>query len=161
MLEHWRQDINKCWNIGPKGCKLASQIGWYGFSSLGANTSPSRCMHQKPTQRAFISNFGQIEKIFSCSVLTPSVKPLALISTFAPIGTLDLCWTLAWTPSVKQASITCYPSRLPKKLIQILEKRKLIVQNIVTPTSLIQLHAWHFVEQQVPFIYMTFLTNMT
>jgi hypothetical protein len=28
-------DINKCWNIVPKGCKLASQIGWYHFFSLG------------------------------------------------------------------------------------------------------------------------------
>jgi hypothetical protein len=33
---------------------------------------------------------GQIEKIFSSSALTPSVKPLRLISTFAPIGMFDL-----------------------------------------------------------------------
>jgi hypothetical protein len=33
--------------------------------------------------------------------LTPSAKPLGLISTFAPIGMLDLGWTLALTPSVK------------------------------------------------------------
>jgi hypothetical protein len=39
---------------------------------------------------AFISNLGQIEKIFSISALTPSVKPLGLISTFAPIRMLDL-----------------------------------------------------------------------
>jgi hypothetical protein len=36
MLEHWCQGINKCWNIGPKGCKLASQIRWYPFFSLGS-----------------------------------------------------------------------------------------------------------------------------
>jgi hypothetical protein len=30
--------INKCWNIGPKGCKLVSQIRWCPFSSLGVNT---------------------------------------------------------------------------------------------------------------------------
>jgi hypothetical protein len=40
---------------------------------------------------------------FSISTLTPSVKPLGLISTFAPIGMLDLGSTLALTPSVKQA----------------------------------------------------------
>jgi hypothetical protein len=28
---------NKCWNIGRKGCKLASPIPWCPFSSLGAN----------------------------------------------------------------------------------------------------------------------------
>ncbi len=27
----WPQVTNKCWNIGPKGCKLASQIWWYLF----------------------------------------------------------------------------------------------------------------------------------
>jgi hypothetical protein len=38
----------------------------------------------------FISKLGQIEKIFSSSDLTPSVKPLGLISTFASIGMFDL-----------------------------------------------------------------------
>jgi hypothetical protein len=33
---------------------------------------------------------GQIEKSFSILALTPNVKPLGLISTFAPIGMLDL-----------------------------------------------------------------------
>jgi hypothetical protein len=33
---------------------------------------------------------GQIEKKNSISALTRSVKPLGLISTFAPIGMLDL-----------------------------------------------------------------------
>jgi hypothetical protein len=33
---------------------------------------------------------GQIEIIFSISALTPSVKNLGLISTFAPTGMLDL-----------------------------------------------------------------------
>jgi len=37
------------------------------------------------------------------SALTPSVKPLGLISTFVPIGMLDLGWTMALTPSVKRA----------------------------------------------------------
>jgi hypothetical protein len=38
---------------------------------------------------------GQIEFFFSISALTPSVKPLEPISTFAPIGMLDLGGTLA------------------------------------------------------------------
>jgi hypothetical protein len=33
---------------------------------------------------------GQIENIFSISALIPSVKPLGPISTFAPIGMIDL-----------------------------------------------------------------------
>jgi hypothetical protein len=61
---------------------LAFQIWWYPFSSLGANT--------RPKNSAFTSNLGQIENFFSISALTPSVKPLGLISTFAPIGMLDL-----------------------------------------------------------------------
>jgi hypothetical protein len=68
--------------IGPKGCKLTSQIRWYPFSSLGANT--------RPLSSAFISNFGQIEEILSSLALTPSVKPLGLNLTFAPIEMLDL-----------------------------------------------------------------------
>jgi hypothetical protein len=53
---------------------------------------------------AFISNLGQIEKFLKkISALTPSVKPLGLISTFAPIGMLDLSRSLALTPSVKWA----------------------------------------------------------
>jgi hypothetical protein len=34
--------------------------------------------------------------------LTPSVKPLGLISVIAPIGMLDLSSTLALTPRVKE-----------------------------------------------------------
>ncbi len=65
MLEHWCQDINNCWNIGPKGCKLASQILWYPFLASG------------PKQSHKVQHYlGQIEKIFSISALTWSVKPL-------------------------------------------------------------------------------------
>jgi hypothetical protein len=42
---------------------------------------------------ALTSNLGQIEKFFSISALTPHVKPLGQISTFAPIGMLDLSRT--------------------------------------------------------------------
>jgi hypothetical protein len=41
--------------------------------------------------------------------LTPSVNPLGLISTFAPIGMLDLGWTLALTPSVKHSRQNSLP----------------------------------------------------
>jgi hypothetical protein len=34
--------------------------------------------------------WGKLKKIFSISALTPGVKPLGLISTFAPIKMLDL-----------------------------------------------------------------------
>jgi hypothetical protein len=44
----------------------------------------------RPQSLAFISNLGQIAKIVFSSALTPSVKPLGLISTSAPIGMLDL-----------------------------------------------------------------------
>jgi hypothetical protein len=41
-------------------------------------------------QHLFISNLGQIEFFTFITALTPGVKPLLLISTFAPIGMLDL-----------------------------------------------------------------------
>jgi hypothetical protein len=34
--------------------------------------------------------WGRLKIIFCISALTPSVKPLGLISTFAPIGMLDI-----------------------------------------------------------------------
>jgi hypothetical protein len=34
--------------------------------------------------------WGRLKSIFSISALTPSLKPLGLISTFSPIGMLDL-----------------------------------------------------------------------
>ncbi len=47
--------------------------------------------------------WGRLKIIFCISALTPSVKTLGLISTFAPIGMLDLSWTLALTPNLKWA----------------------------------------------------------
>ncbi len=46
-----------------------------------------------------------MKRFFSISALTPSVKPSGLISTFAPIGMLDLGRTLALTPSVKRVLV--------------------------------------------------------
>jgi hypothetical protein len=71
MLENWPQEL---------------QIGFLNllvsFFSLVTNT--------RSESSAFISNLGQIEKVFPISALTHSVKPLRLNSTFAPIGMLDL-----------------------------------------------------------------------
>jgi hypothetical protein len=69
-------------NLGQTLSIFVLQICWYPFFSLGANTRP-QCS-------AFISNLGQIEKLVSMSALTLTVKPSGLISTFAPIGMLDL-----------------------------------------------------------------------
>jgi hypothetical protein len=46
---------------------------------------------------------GRLKRFFFNSASTPSVQPLGLISTFAPIGMLDLGWKSALTPSVKRA----------------------------------------------------------
>jgi hypothetical protein len=39
---------------------------------------------------AYLYTWGRMKSFFSLSALTPSGKPLGLISTFAPIGMLDL-----------------------------------------------------------------------
>jgi hypothetical protein len=52
------------------------------FFSLGANTRP-QCS-------AFISKLGQIEELLFYISVDPDVKHRGLISTFAPIGMLDL-----------------------------------------------------------------------
>ncbi len=77
---------------------MGSQIRWYPFFSHPA-LGP---IQGHKGHNYFISNLGQIEIIFSVSALTPSGKPLErLISSFAPIGMLDLSSPLALTPSVK------------------------------------------------------------
>jgi hypothetical protein len=59
-------------------------------------------------QHLFVT-WGRLKSFFfSLSASIPSVIPLGLISTFAPIGMLDLGWTLALTPSVKRALLN-YP----------------------------------------------------
>jgi hypothetical protein len=39
--------------------------------------------------QCLLVTWGRLNFLFSISALTPSVKPLELISTFAPIGMLD------------------------------------------------------------------------
>jgi len=52
------------------------------FSSLGPI--------QGHNVQHLLITWGRLKNIFSISDLTPSVKPLGLISTFAPIELLDL-----------------------------------------------------------------------
>jgi hypothetical protein len=71
--------------LNPKGCKLASQIRWYPFSSLGGQYKAIKFSIN------LLGTWGRLKRVFfSSSALTPSVKPLGLISTFALIGMLDL-----------------------------------------------------------------------
>jgi len=74
MLEHCAKGLQ----IGF----LNSMVSFF-FSALGP-------IQGHKVQHLPISSLGQIENIFSISALTPSVKPLRPISTFAPIGMLDL-----------------------------------------------------------------------
>jgi hypothetical protein len=80
----------------PKGCKLASQILWYSFFSPLGPIQGHKVQH-------LLVTWGRLKIFFCVSALTPSVKPLGLISTFAPIGMLDLSCTLALTPSANGA----------------------------------------------------------
>jgi hypothetical protein len=65
----------------PKGCKLASQ--WcIPFSALGS-IQGHKVQH-------LLSSLGQIQNMFFYFSLDPRVKPSGPISTFAPIGMLDL-----------------------------------------------------------------------
>jgi hypothetical protein len=84
--------INKCWNIVPKGCKLGSQIFSLGGPIQGHTV-----------QQLLVIGADWILFYFSISAFTPNVNPFGLISTFAPIGMLDLGRTLTLTPSVKRA----------------------------------------------------------
>jgi len=66
----------------------------YPFSALGP-------IQGHKVQHLLVLGADQI--FFSISTLTPSVKPLGLISTFEPIEMLDLGRPLALTPIVKRA----------------------------------------------------------
>jgi hypothetical protein len=67
MLEPWPQGLQ----IG-----FPNQFNGIPFSTLG------------PIQGHKVQHWDRLK--FSISALTPSVKPLGLISIFAPIGMLDL-----------------------------------------------------------------------
>ncbi len=94
---HMLHSNTKCWKIGPKGCKLALMVSF--FSASGPIQGP---IQGHKVQHSLIT-WGRLKILFSISAMTPSVKPVGLISTFAPIGMLDLSSTLALTPSVKWA----------------------------------------------------------
>jgi hypothetical protein len=89
----WPQVTNKCSNIdvrilinaGTLALRVANWLPKFDsilFSALGP-IQGLRVQH-------LLVTWGQIEKIFSISALTPNIKPLGLISTFAPIRMLDL-----------------------------------------------------------------------
>jgi hypothetical protein len=59
MLEHWP----------PKGCKLASQNGWYPFFQPWGQIQGHKFQH-------LLVILGRLKRFFSISALTPSVKPL-------------------------------------------------------------------------------------
>jgi hypothetical protein len=56
---------------------------WYPFFSALGSTQGHNVQH-------LLVIWGRLKSFFSMSALTLSVKPLGLISTFAPIGMLDL-----------------------------------------------------------------------
>jgi hypothetical protein len=53
------------------------------FLSFGGQYKAIKVQH-------LLVTWGRLKFFFSISALTPRVKPLGLISTFAPIGMLDL-----------------------------------------------------------------------
>jgi hypothetical protein len=71
MLEHWPQGLQ----IGLPNLMVSFFQPWSQYKTIKF--------------RIYLY-WGQIGKFFSISALTPSVKPMGLISTFASIGGLDL-----------------------------------------------------------------------
>jgi len=72
MLEHWPQGLQ----IGLPNLMVSFFQPWGQFKAIKV--------------KHLLVTWGRLEFFFSISDLTPSVKPLGLISTFAPIGMLDL-----------------------------------------------------------------------
>jgi hypothetical protein len=72
MLEHWRQDIINAGTLAPRVANWPPKFDGILFPALG------------PIQD------HKVQHLFVLGPLTPSVKPLGLISTFASIGMLDL-----------------------------------------------------------------------
>jgi len=73
MLEHW-----------PQGLQIGLPNSMVSFFQPWGQYKAHKAQH-------LLVTWGQIEKIFSSVALTHSVKkPLELISTFPPIGMLDL-----------------------------------------------------------------------
>ncbi len=85
--------------VRPQGL----QIGFPNFRVLVF--SPLGAIQGHKVQDLLVT-WGRLKIFFCVSALTPSVKPLGLISTFAAIGMLDLSCTLALTPSVKWANMS-------------------------------------------------------
>jgi len=76
MPEHSHENINKCWNIGPKGCKLASKIPSFFFvffKALGPRQG-------RKVQHLLVT-WGRLKGFFlNISALKmPNGKPLGMI----------------------------------------------------------------------------------
>jgi hypothetical protein len=61
-----------------------------GFPNLMVSFSSALGPVQGHKVQCLLITWGRLKSFFSISALTPSVKPLGLISTFAAIGMLDL-----------------------------------------------------------------------
>jgi hypothetical protein len=72
MLEHW-----------PQGLQIGFPNSMVSFFSALGTIRGHKVQH-------LLVAWGRLKIFFSISALTPGVKPLRLISTFAPIGMLDL-----------------------------------------------------------------------
>jgi hypothetical protein len=64
-------------------CKLASQVWWYPFFQPWGH----KVQH-------LLITLGRLKIFFLFQAFSPTLKPLGLISTFAPLGMLGLSWTL-------------------------------------------------------------------
>ncbi len=84
------------WESGPK--ILGAN---FGVAILGLQISALGPIQGHNVQHLVLTR-DKLKFLFSISALTPSVKAMGLLSTFAPIGMLDLGRTLAPTPSVKR-----------------------------------------------------------
>jgi hypothetical protein len=119
MLEHWCQIISQCSNIGTnQGLQIASQIWWYPLFSLGPI--------QGHNVQHLLVTWGRLKSFFSISTFTPGVEPPVLISTFAPIGMLDLGWTLALTPSVKWALWSCHTLEVSQSNFRVIDSKVIV-----------------------------------
>jgi len=70
--------------------------------------------------------WGRLKSFFSISTFSPGVMPPGLISTFAPIGMLDLGWTLALTPSVKWPLWSCYTLEVSQSNFRVIDSQVIV-----------------------------------
>jgi hypothetical protein len=77
--------------LTPRVAKIGfpnSLVSFFFFKALGP-------IQGHEVQHLLVT-WGRLKRFFNISALTATVKPLGLISTFAPIGMLDLSSTLSF-----------------------------------------------------------------